>query len=395
MGLRRWTVRVLVVVATLLPAPSWADPATLTDDAFTNTGSPNGNFGGNAALHVIGTTQRSYLKFTLTTLPAGVTATDVAKATLTLYANTVATPGAIDVVQVTSAWTEAAITANTAPTLGSPVAAAVPVATKDDYVTIDVTSVVQAWIGGTLANNGLALVASTTGTSANFDSKESTATSHPPLLNIALKGPAGAQGPPGPQGAPGATGAQGPAGPAGPAGAQGSQGPAGVPGPAGPVGATGPAGSPGPQGPPGPSGVSNAFNVANGNLTELTTGDCCETQATDLESVSLNPGSFVINALVLVAISDMTSVSVQCKLRSPSVLRFGHISGADVRRELASDGGTMTIPVTASVTLTAPDTISLACWKASTAPPAQVFGERAAITAIQVDTLTNPSIVVH
>jgi hypothetical protein len=253
------------------------------------------------------------------------------------------------------------------------------VATKDDYVTIDVTSVVQAWIGGTLANNGLALVASTTGTSANFDSKEATATSHPPLLNVAL----------------GAPGALGGAAPAGPAGAQGPQGPAGVPGPTGPVGATGPAGSPGPQGPPGPGGVSNAFNAANGNLTELTTGDCCETQATDLESLSLNAGSFVINALALVAIADTTSVTVQCKLRSPSVLRFGHISGADVRRELASDGGEMTIPVTASVTLTAPDTISIACWKASTAPPAQVFGERAAITAIQVDTLTNPSIVAH
>jgi hypothetical protein len=147
--------------------PPGPDPATLTDDAFTNTGSPNGNFGGNAALHVIGTTQRSYLKFTLTTLPAGITATDVAKATLTLYANTVATPGAIDVVQVTSARTEGAITANTAPALGSPVATAVPVPAKDDYVTIDVTSVVQAWIGGTLTNNGLALVASTTGTSVN------------------------------------------------------------------------------------------------------------------------------------------------------------------------------------------------------------------------------------
>src|SRR5947209_2243585 len=134
---------------------------------------------------------------------------EVAKATLTLWTNSVVTPGSFDVFPVTTGWSEAGITANTAPSLGSIVAAAIPVATKNDFVTVDVTTLVQAWISGSQSNNGIALAANTTTTSVQFDSKEAGGASHSPTLEITLKGPAGP------------TGATGPAGPVGPAGPQG------------------------------------------------------------------------------------------------------------------------------------------------------------------------------
>ena len=242
--LRLLVVAVVILAGTLAaPTTSSAVLATLTDDAYTATGSPNANFGGNGALHVIGTTQRSYIKFNLATnLPAGVTAADVAKATLTLWTNSVVTPGSFDVFPVTTGWSEAGITANTAPSLGSIVAAAIPVATKNDFVTVDVTTLVQAWISGSQSNNGIALAANTTTTSVQFDSKEAGGASHSPTLEITLKGPAGP------------TGATGPAGPVGPAGPQGATGPAGATGAQGPEGPQGAAGPTGPQGTAGVSG---------------------------------------------------------------------------------------------------------------------------------------------
>jgi hypothetical protein len=50
-----------------------------------------------------------------------------------------------------------------------------------------VTSAVQAWLNGSEANNGLALVANSK-FNATFDSKESTTTSHPAELDIAFAG---------------------------------------------------------------------------------------------------------------------------------------------------------------------------------------------------------------
>ena len=191
MDSRRLAVLSFVAITTIcLPSASWAVLATVTDDAYIVTNTPNAHNGADTFLSVVGGTRKAFIKFNLGALPSGVTATDVAKATLTVWANVVNTPGSIDVKRVTSAWTEAGITASTAPTLGIVDAAAVPVTTKNTYVTADVTALVQAWIGGTLANNGLALVARTASTSVQFDSKEAS-TGQEPRLDITLKGPAG------------------------------------------------------------------------------------------------------------------------------------------------------------------------------------------------------------
>jgi hypothetical protein len=122
---------------------------------------------------------------------------------------------------------------------------AITSANLDQYVQIDVTTLVEDWVNGTMPNDGLALALVGTTGSFSFDSKESTLTSHQPELEIVLSGPAGAQGAQGPQGATGPAGAAGPQGPAGPAGPQGLRGPQGLPGTAG---AQGPAGPTGPKG---------------------------------------------------------------------------------------------------------------------------------------------------
>src|SRR5262245_13927094 len=230
----------------------------VTDDAYTAVTSPNGNFGTSGALRVVAGAQlqRTYLKFDLvSTLPPGTQAADVMKATLTLWVNTISTPGSFDVFRVMGAWNEENVTANTAPSLGSPVVTGAPItaAFKSSFVTVDVTAVVMDWLGGTLQNNGVALLPNAPGTSIQFSSKEDTGSSHEPRLEIILRGPAG---PPGPQGPPGPAGAQGEQGPAGLQGTQGPAGPigpAGSPGPPGTTGPSGPNGPPGPQGPPGPA----------------------------------------------------------------------------------------------------------------------------------------------
>jgi hypothetical protein len=117
--------------------------------------------------------------------------------------------------------------------------------TADTFVSADATAAVHAWITTPSSNNGF-MIQANTGTSVQFDSKEST--SHPVMLAIVLAsnratdvtGPSGATSTvAGPAGATGATGAASTlAGPTGPTGAAST-----IAGPAGITGATGPAGS--------------------------------------------------------------------------------------------------------------------------------------------------------
>ena len=112
------------------------------------------------------------------------------------------------------------------------------------FVSVDVTAQVKAWLDTPASNHGLALASS----AANvlFDSKENDETGHAARLDVTLVN----QGPQGIQGVPGVAGVAGATGPIGPIGLQGLQGIQGLVGPAGPTGATGAIGATGPQGPP-------------------------------------------------------------------------------------------------------------------------------------------------
>ena len=255
---KKLSVSVLAVV--FLGALSFGQ--VLTDDANTQSGFPTKNFGGSIAL-IVAPGSNAYVRFNLASL-GSVNERNISKATLVVYVDAILTSGTMDVYQVNGAWAEGSITWNTAPSLGTLIASSVPVS-KTGYLSLDVTATMQAWLNGSLANNGLALVPSPgSHLAASFDSKENILTSHSaqlPTLLISV-GPAGPAGPAGPIGL---TGPTGPAGPAGPIGLAGPTGPAG---PAGPIGLTGPAGPAGPQGPAGTGTVpANLTALSNGLST--------------------------------------------------------------------------------------------------------------------------------
>jgi hypothetical protein len=159
---------------------------TPSADAYTDTATPTKNYGAVTLLSVDGATDTTYIRFDLASIPSGAS---VSQATLKLYAYAVNTAGSFNVDYVNGSWTESTITSSLAPALGTTIAASVPITTadKNQYILIDVTPAVQAWLSGSKANDGIALVANGT-FNASFDSKENTATSHPPELDIVFAG---------------------------------------------------------------------------------------------------------------------------------------------------------------------------------------------------------------
>jgi len=237
--------------------------ALLLQDAYVDNKN-NSNSGSNGNLRVTKSgTQvcRSFLKFSLATLPLGITAANVTEARLRLWVDSNSNAlGSITMTPVTSAWDELTITNNTSGglILGSPKLSNLPINSNSDFVSIDVTAWVKAWVSGTLANEGFVIDPASTGSlNLYFDSKESNQTSHEPRLEIELE-TVGPQGPPGPAG---------PSGPAGLPGAQGPAGPAGASGAQGPPGAIGPAGPPGLQGQQGPAGAVPTHIEPQGDLS--------------------------------------------------------------------------------------------------------------------------------
>jgi hypothetical protein len=256
--------------ATLLAIPLFGQTPTVTGDTYLQSGTNASlNFGGLANVLVgpgTGATQNhGLIRFDLSGL-SGVAANDVQKAIIWVYVNRIITPGAIDVLDVTTSWAESTATWNAPPVSGA-TQGTIAVTTAGQWVGLDITTLTKVWLATPSMNNGVLLQASSTGltTAVSLDAKENTATSHPAQLQIVLVGPAG---PTGPAGASGPTGPTGPMGPTGPAGAIGPSGPSGAEGPAGPTGPSGAAGAAGPSGPSGaagaagPSGPSGAAGAA-------------------------------------------------------------------------------------------------------------------------------------
>jgi hypothetical protein len=176
----------LVLLAWAMATAAYAQITPL-GDAYTNTATPTKNFGAATVLDVE-SSQTTYIQFNLSSIPSGYTSADITQATLKLYVNAVATEGSFNVDYVNGTWTESTIDASNAPALGTTIAASVPLTTadKNQYILVDVTAAVQAWLSGT-ANDGVALVANSP-LNASFDSKESTKTSHSAELDIVFAG---------------------------------------------------------------------------------------------------------------------------------------------------------------------------------------------------------------
>lgn len=179
-------VLLLLTLGSLTAAYAQITPSA---DAYTNTATPTINLGTKPLLDVESASQTTYIQFDLSSIPAGYTSANVAKATLKLYVNAVTTAGSFNVDFVNGTWSEKTITADLAPALGTTIISGVALTSANvhDYVLIDVTAAVGEWLNGTQANDGLALVGNSP-LNASFDSKENTTNSQPAELDIVFTG---------------------------------------------------------------------------------------------------------------------------------------------------------------------------------------------------------------
>lgn len=249
-----WTIGVTLAALTFMVDRAEGVEALLLQDTYVDNGTTGGkpppnasNYGSGMDLRIFkgnGRIGRTFLKFSLATLPPGTLASDIAHARLRFWVNGKSTyAGSITLSPVITQWDEYTLKDNSTGnlSLGSPKLADLPVGSANNFVSIDVTNWVKAWVAGTLINEGIEIEPSATTTFLNlaFDSKESDETSHEPQLEISLSrtGPIGPVGPIGPQGPQGVPGEVGPSGPSGTPGPAGPIGPAGVQGVAGADGA--------------------------------------------------------------------------------------------------------------------------------------------------------------
>ena len=239
----------------------------LSQDTFISPAKRTTNYGTNSSLAVQAGGGITLLQYDLSSLPSGVTSSQLNKATLSLFVTGFTTGGTFDVYLVNAPWNEGSVTFNSAPPLGNLVVSGVSVnsTAKNNFIQVDVTPALKQWMSGT-PNYGLALVPGPLSQiSVTFDSKEDSTFSHEPDLLYSFNGPAGPQGPAGPTGPLGPVGPQGPQGAQGPQGPSGPQGPQGIQGLTGPIGPQGVQGLPGIQGLPGPQGPQGLGGL-NGSL---------------------------------------------------------------------------------------------------------------------------------
>ena len=277
-----------------LLVPAFGQGPTVSGDTYLQSGTNAAQNFGALANMLVGpggaapTQNKSLVQFDLSGF-SGVQSSDVRKAVLWVYVNRVTTAGSIDVYDVTTAWAENTVTWNAAPVPGA-ILGTIPVSSASQWVGLDITPEVQAWLATPSQNHGVQLAAFTAAnTAVQLDTKESTTTSHPAQLEIVLNGPAGATGPAGAAGPTGATGVAGPAGTTGPAGSTGPAGAAGATGAtgvAGPAGTTGPAGSTGPAGAAGATGATGVAGPAGTTGPAGSTGPAGAAGATGATGVA-------------------------------------------------------------------------------------------------------------
>src|SRR5579863_9168450 len=105
-------------------------------------------------------TTATFIRFDWSSIPSTYTGANIAQATMKLYVNSVTAAGSFNVDYITGAWSEKTIKETTEPGIGTTIVSNVNLTTtqKGEYVLIDVTPALQAWLNGTETNYGVALV---------------------------------------------------------------------------------------------------------------------------------------------------------------------------------------------------------------------------------------------
>src|ERR1039458_1209301 len=195
---RMWMKWMAAAMLTVLSASAaHATDGTVVGDAYVNSAHPATNYGGLSNLYV-NSTGTALIQFDLSSLPAGTTASQIGAASLKLYVNRINASGLVSIQAVNGAWSESTVTYATMPSPGVLVATFTPAAAQQ-FVVIDITSLVQGWVTTPSSNYGVALT--TNSGDIVLDSKENDETSHVAHLDITVvsQGPAGATGAQGPR----------------------------------------------------------------------------------------------------------------------------------------------------------------------------------------------------
>ena len=112
------------------------------------------NYGSTTTLNVGGpSASQALVQFDLTQLPAGTTASGIAKATLVLFVNKLTAAGTVNFSVANGNWTESGVSGTNAPTAAASVASGVAINNGNDYIAVDATAVVKSWLNGT-TNSG-------------------------------------------------------------------------------------------------------------------------------------------------------------------------------------------------------------------------------------------------
>ena len=171
--MRIW--RTAILGGLLLSASfAWAGTINLplTDDAFIKGNDPDTNLGDRVNLYV-----HNYgPKYTLVRFDAAsIAGLDVADATLVLWLKSNYRGGEMSVHAITSSWNEATITWNNKPPAEAEATAVAEIydnyGFRTRFIEIDVTTAVQRWADGSLADAGFLIVTSDA-IKAGFESKE-------------------------------------------------------------------------------------------------------------------------------------------------------------------------------------------------------------------------------
>jgi hypothetical protein len=165
-----------------------------TDDTYIDAGLPLGNYGNDNVLQVRpdnNADRRGLVKFDLSSIPANA---NITSATLYLYSQDNKTGQLTSVYRVTSNWNENTVTWLTWTLLGGDFDSSTSYFTfipdqNNCMLTMDLASLVRAWVNGTYPNYGLMLYSTGPNHIIKYSSKEDTTASRQPKLDIVYSAP--------------------------------------------------------------------------------------------------------------------------------------------------------------------------------------------------------------
>ncbi len=161
-------------------------------DTWLKESSPTENHGGDSELSAkaaTGDNMRALYRFDLSTIPGGA---KIGSATAWFYVTINDDKGAVNIHEVTAAWTEAGATwATMASRFNSVISASIlPQTDNGVWIKVNLTSLVQGWVNGS-PNNGIMLIATSDGNESRYTSREWAIGSEQPRLEVvATSGPA-------------------------------------------------------------------------------------------------------------------------------------------------------------------------------------------------------------